>query len=142
MTEEQLERFEDKVLRSGFDACWHWAASKDTHGYGHIRLDYKLTKAHRASYEHFVGPIPTELQLDHLCRNRGCVNPKHLEPVTVRENVLRGNGGGAHARKTHCIHGHEYTPENTYKQTYVNKDGLQSGRSCRECKLKKWRKGV
>jgi hypothetical protein len=136
MNEHQLERFEAKVLCSGFDECWYWIASADTSGYGHIRLDGKLVKAHRASYEHFVGPIGEGLQLDHLCRKPACVNPKHLEPVTERENVLRGVGPGAlNARKTHCLRGHEYTPENTYAQTRANKAGVK-GRQCRQCKLK------
>lgn len=97
--------------------CWVWQRQKDTNGYGRLRLNGRaggMTAAHRHYFESNVGPIPDGLEIDHLCRNRACVNPSHLEPVTKRENILRGGGTGAmNARKTHCVHGHEFTPENT-----------------------------
>lgn len=84
--------------------------------------------AHRWSYEHYVGPIPAGLHLDHLCRNPKCVNPEHLEPVTIKENLLRGIGPSArNAAKTHCPVGHPYSPENTY----INPN--QGQRICRSC---------
>jgi hypothetical protein len=71
--------------------------------------------AHRASYRLFVAPIPEELELDHLCRNRSCVHPFYLEPITHRENLMRGDTIAArYAAQTHCKHGHPKTPENTY----------------------------
>jgi len=82
---------------------------------------------HRVAYEHFVGPIPEGLHLDHLCRVRHCFNPDHLEPVPPRVNTLRGVAVTAHnAAKTHCKHGHEFSPENTH----IRPGG---GRACREC---------
>ena len=103
---------------------WHGAIS-DT-GYGTTTVRNKTVLAHRHVYQQERGPIPSGLVLDHLCRNRRCVNPDHLEPVTIRENVLRSTAPSAiHAAKTHCIHGHEFTPENTY---------TPPSRRCRMCR--------
>jgi HNH endonuclease len=114
ISEALAERFWAKVQRGEADACWLWRGSKVTKGYGRFGVGGRSVGAHRVAYELLVGPIPEGLTLDHLCRVRACVNPAHLEPVTNRENVLRGVGISAkHARKTHCNHGHELTPENT-----------------------------
>jgi hypothetical protein len=79
-----------------------------------------------------MGPIPPNRQLDHLCRNPQCVNPKHLDLVSHRENVLRGIGFYAiNARKTHCPQGHPYTPENTIVELYPSSP--KSGRRCLIC---------
>ena len=89
-----LARFEAKVDKSRPDGCWQWTAATNGRGYGQIWIAPKYMVAHRVAYKLFVGPVPEGLDLDHLCRNRGCVNPEHLEPVTRRENVRRGAGKG------------------------------------------------
>jgi hypothetical protein len=121
-----LERIEKYTQVTGY--CWLWTGTL-SRGYGHVKLHGEpKTTAHRAVYQYLVGPIPDGLVLDHLCRVRNCVNPDHLEPITVAENVRRGFGPTAlAARKTHCKRGHEFTPENTYMQS--------KGRECRTCKV-------
>jgi hypothetical protein len=104
--------------------CWTWRAARDRYGYGTIAVDRKKRPAHRVSYSVFRGPIPEGMVIDHLCRNRACVNPWHMEPVTNEENVNRGLRSGA---KTHCVNSHEYTPENTYARPDSGK------RKCRAC---------
>jgi len=107
-----------------------------TDGYGRFWLKGRWIGAHRASYLLFVGPIPPAKQLDHLCRNRRCVNPLHLEIVTQQENIARGLTGKLNhrnAKKTHCKRGHEFTEENTYPTP-------GGGRKCRECELTRMRR--
>lgn len=108
---DRLDYFVQKVDFDGPNGCWIWTACVDKLGYG-VQWDGELGKhqrAHRSVWRYFVGPIPEGLTIDHLCRNRACVNPDHLEPVTLKVNVLRGNNPAAiNARKTHCFRGHTY----------------------------------
>lgn len=95
--------------------CWEWIGSKTKNGYGQIRIAGKLISAHRYAYEEINGVIPLGLDLDHLCRNRACINPNHLEPVTRSENLKRAVGMGAYQKtKTGCPSGHPYAGANLY----------------------------
>jgi len=121
------ERLWEKVNKT--DTCWLWTASTNSAGYGHIKDEEdRLVRAHRVAYALEVGPIPEGLDLDHLCRVRHCVRPSHLEPVTRRENTLRGETlAAANAQKTQCSKGHEYDEANTI----VQGDGKRRCRKCR-----------
>lgn len=116
--------------------CWGWD-STHLDGYGQYRITEnrrrRTVAAHRYSYEQLIGPIPAGLELDHLCRNRGCVNPYHLDPVTHAVNAARSPlMGKANGLKTHCKRGHEFTPENTRVARQMN--GYSgTGRWCRAC---------
>ena len=117
------ERFWAKVKKTR--GCWVWLAGTTT-GYGQF-FDSRGMLAHRWAYERLVGPIPEGLTIDHLCRNRLCVNPSHLEAVTGRTNTLRGVGASAiHARKTVCPRGHALTNGNLIKRS-------RPGRECKIC---------
>lgn len=122
-----VERFWSKVHRRFDHDCWGWSGVRSPSGYSRFdEASGPTVQAHRYAYELLVGPIPDGYQLDHLCRNRWCVNPAHLEPVTQRENLRRGEGwSGVNAQKNACNYGHLFTPANTYTN-YV-------GRRCREC---------
>ena len=98
------DRFWAKVVVT--DDCWEWQAYVNSKGYGLIGHENKMQLAHRVAYEMFVGSIPQGLQLDHLCRIRLCVNPRHVEPVTAQENSRRGLTGANNLRKTRCPKGH------------------------------------
>lgn len=139
-----LERFLPKFERLSDSECWMWSAHRDRGGYGQFSVGGRLRRAHRVAYELFVGPIPEGRQIDHTCHDpqtcaggrscphRACVNPAHLQPVTNRENVLRGIGPTAvNAAKTHCNHGH------SLEDAYIERDG---GRNCRHCQRRRSRK--
>jgi hypothetical protein len=107
--------------------CWVWRGSTPR-GYGSIKRDGIRYRAHRYIYEREIGPIPDGLQLDHLCRNRSCVNPEHLEVVSCRENLMRGQTLAAeNAAKTHCKRGHPLSGENLYVEP-------KGTRACKQCR--------
>lgn len=116
----------DKRVGVLAEPCWHWRGKlKD--GYGRIRVHGVITRAHRYAFALYRGPIPDGKVLDHLCRNRACVNPHHLDPVTNLENTMRGeNFAALNKAKTACPKGHAYDIENTYV------DG-RGRRYCRTC---------
>lgn len=133
------ERFWRKVNKAGPNGCWIWTSVVNSGGYGEFtkRVGGSRTpdtrvfrwRAHRVAYELTVGPIPEGLVLDHLCRVVRCVNPAHLEPVTQRENVRRGDAAkhlNSGDRPTYCPQGHPFDEANTY----VNKKGHRHCRTC------------
>ena len=101
-----------RVVRK--DGCWQWDGGHDGRGYGEVRIGQRSFKVHRLTYTAFKGPIPEGLDIDHLCRNKGCCNPVHLEAVTRSENTLRGLGPKRNKDKTHCSKGHPFDADNTY----------------------------
>lgn len=142
---DPLIRFWEKVDKNGpipehrpdLGPCWIWHGQLSREGYARFTLPPDREKARRVGYAHIfayqllVGEIPEGQEIDHLCRNRGCPNPSHMEAVTHKENTLRGEAPAAiHARKTHCIRGHEFTLQNT--SIRITRIGRQ--RTCRTCK--------
>ena len=130
LRQDPIIRFWSKVRKTA--TCWLWQGSCDGKGYGFFHhgnksLRPKMIRAHRWSYEHFVGPIPNDLTLDHKCRIPKCVNPAHLRPMTAVENVMIGFGAPAkNKRKKQCKYGHLFEENNIIKR-------LNGGRECLEC---------
>ena len=137
---ERLERHISRVPESG---CWVWTGASTKDGYGRVNVEGKNQYAHRVMYGLFKGYIHKGLVIDHLCRVRSCVNPEHLDAVSIQENIARGDqtNKGWRRNLSHCKKGHELTDDNTYKRfTTV---GFGVTRICKTCH-KNWRtsKGV
>lgn len=127
-----VDRYWAKVCVGKPWECWDWEGTINSDGYGVLHLHNRQYRAHRLAYEVQRGPIPEGLVIDHLCRNRRCANPFHMEPVQNGENIRRGVSPWAiNARRTHCVHGHEFTPENTRHD--------KGKRYCLECKRRSTR---
>jgi hypothetical protein len=121
----------DRCVYDKETGCWNFKSVPSPNGYCHIRFNGKTKQAHREVYELFLGKIKDGLQIDHICRNRRCVNPDHLEPVTTKENIARGVNGRS---KVACINGHLLSGDNVRFRT-------NSGwRKCRTCEREHQRK--
>lgn len=131
-------RLWSRVNKQAPNGCWEWTGAVQPNGYAHIDVSggggkQQFRGVHRVVYELLVGPIPPGLHIDHLCRNRRCCNPAHLEPVTCRENLMRGDTLQAHAAaKTHCLRGHPLSGENLMLDS-------RGHRQCRACKRRRSR---
>jgi hypothetical protein len=137
MTIAQLRRFVAKI-RIDADGCWRWTGAR-TGGsggqpYAYLRMNKKNHYGHRLAYQTFIGPIPAGLEIDHLCRKRDCVNPLHLEAVTRRENLIRGETFTARqVALTHCPKNHPYSGDNLYIDP-------RGDRQCKECRREAYRR--
>lgn len=128
-------RFAEKVRVNPLTGCWIWRAYSTKTGYAQFQApdlntgESRLQYAHRVAYESIHGPVPEGFELDHLCARRNCVNPAHLEPVTRKENLMRGDTlPAARAAQTHCQRGHELSGDNVYTNP------SQGSRTCRICR--------
>jgi hypothetical protein len=143
LPQKVLFRYLSKIKKQR-EGCWEWTGALNPEGYGiltYVAISPYPIRAHRLSYELSVGPIPDNMHVHHVCENRRCVNPAHLMAVDAREHIVNLTPGSASykaSRVTHCPHGHEYTPENTWV--------VNGKRDCRECnrincteRYRKWR---
>ena len=120
--------------------CIFWKDPLMKNGYGQLCVNGGFFLAHRFSYSQFIGPIPPGICIDHICRQRNCVNPSHLRLVTRKENTIQNSIGptALNMAKTHCIYGHEFTPENTYR-THSSTGPKRACKICSKRREKKYR---
>jgi hypothetical protein len=138
-------RFWSKVIPEPNTGCWLWLGADNGRGYGRVCIDGRTMYAHRVTFERLRGPIPDGMQLDHLCRMRGCCNPAHLQPVTNAENTKRGSrptqlaeeNRRRGAAQTHCIRGHAFDDANTLAKS---KNGRRQCRACAAMHARRYRK--
>lgn len=125
-----ISRFNSKIRKT--NGCWFWVGTVLSNGYGQFYVDGKKELAHRFSYKHFKGEIKNDLCVDHVCKNRNCVNPECLRLVTRAENTLNNSEGitAKNKNKTHCIRGHKFTEDNIYYSKLPNGG---RGRHCKKC---------
>lgn len=140
------ERIKERILYHSIpepnSGCWLWLGRIKSNGYGTIGIkkddEWRTAHAHRISYEIFVGRIPDGLDLDHKCRQRCCINPDHLEPVTRSENLKRSPfmGRDRQRQKTHCPRGHPYSGKNNRGERICHVCARESTRLSRERKMR------